>query len=226
LESLDDLLRRSRARLIDATDAERRRIERNLHDGAQQQLVTVALKLNLLRPRIASDPAVATALIDEAVGDLMQSIDELRSLAVGVHPPALAEGGLATALTTLAERAPLPVDVVSVPDRRLPRQAESTVYFVVAEALTNVAKHAQAGNATVDVSERDDVVTVEIRDDGIGGADPRHGSGLSGLTERVAALDGHLDVVNIVGGGTLVRAVLRVGGANACAECVHRDCAA
>lgn len=201
----------SLARLIDATDSERRRIERNLHDGAQQQLVTVALKLNLLRPRIASDPAQATALLDEVVGDLMQSIDELRSLAVGVHPPALAEGGLSGALIVLAERAPLPVDIATVPDRRLPPQAESTVYFVVAEALTNVAKHAQASNVTVDVAEHDGAVCVEVRDDGVGGADPSAGSGLRGLTERVAALDGHLDVVNVVGGGTLVRAVLRVG---------------
>lgn len=210
LNARENDLRRSRARLIDATDDERRRIERNLHDGAQQQLVAIALKLKLLRPRIASDPTKASALIDEAVGDLMQANDELRRLAIGVHPPALAEGGLCAALATLADGTPLAVDVASVPSRRLPPQVESTVYFLVAEALTNVVKHAQASDVTVDVADDDGAVTVEVRDNGVGGAAADAGTGLRGLADRVSALDGHLDVVSVVGGGTLVRAVLRV----------------
>lgn len=214
LTTLSGDVRRSRARLIEAADAERRRIERNLHDGAQQQLVTIALKLNLLRPRIATEPAAAATLVDEVVEELMRATDELRGLAVGVHPPALAEAGLAEALLVLADRAPFPVKVTSVPEQRLRAMAETTIYFVVAEALTNVAKHANARSATVSVTDREGTVTVEVRDDGAGGADPSAGTGLRGLAERVAALGGQLDVAGVVGGGTLVRAVFRSG----CAE--------
>lgn len=199
-------LRRSRARLVDATDAERRRIERDLHDGAQQQLISIAVKLGRLRRRIADKSTDGTALLDEAVSDLMQAADELRQLAIGVHPAAVSDLGVSAVLSELAVRAPLPVNVTTAPDRRFAPQVESTVYFVVSEALTNVAKHAKATRAAVSVVERDGMLVVEVRDDGVGGADVCAGTGLAGLADRAAALDGYFKVSSEVGQGTLVHA--------------------
>lgn len=204
----DGELRRSKLRLIEVIDEERHRIERNLHDGAQQQLVAVALKLNMLLLRIDDDLANGAELITEAVGDLMRTTDSLRRLAVDIHPPSLAEAGLAGAIEELSDRFPLSVEIVALPSRRLPRTVESTIYFLVAESLTNVAKHAQAERVVIDVAAQDGIATVEVRDDGVGGADPSAGTGLRGLADRIAAFDGRLDVIDIVGGGTLIRAIL------------------
>jgi signal transduction histidine kinase len=201
-------LRTSRARLVEATDAERRRLERNLHDGAQSRLVALALHLRLTRRK--ADGEVAT-MLDEAVAELQSSLDELRELARGIHPAVLTDRGLEAALRTLADRAPVPVDVTcSMPDR-LPAGVETAVYFVVAEALTNVAKYAQAEHATVRVTGRDGTALVEVADDGRGGADVAAGSGLRGLADRVAALDGRLEVASPPGGGTRVRAEIPTG---------------
>lgn len=203
-----DELRSSRARLVEASDAARRQLERDLHDGAQQHLVSLALQLRMARTKVESDPAVAAKLLDEAAAELAEATSELRELARGIHPAVLTDRGLEAALSALAGRAPLPVEVVGTPDQRLPEPVESAAYFVVAEALTNVAKYANASHAEIDVTRRNGIATVEIRDDGVGGADPDAGTGLRGLADRVAALDGKLDVVSPDGGGTIIRAQL------------------
>jgi signal transduction histidine kinase len=197
-------LRASRARLVEAGDTERRRLERNLHDGAQARLVGLALLLGHARRRVdagPADPEVA-ALLDRALGELKTSLAELRELAHGIHPPLLTEQGLEPALRSLASRAPVPVTLAADAGERLPRPVEIAAYFVVAEALANVAKYAQATEATVAVRRADGLVTVDVTDDGVGGADASHGSGLSGLTDRVAALDGTLCVDSPAGDGT------------------------
>jgi signal transduction histidine kinase len=198
-------LRESRTRIVRAGDEERRRLERDLHDGAQQRLVALALMLRLARGR--ADGEVAE-LLEEASAELDAATTELRELARGIHPAVLTERGLAPALGALAGRAPLPVELEGVPDERLPAGVESAAYFVVAEALTNVTRYARASHAAVDVRRMNGSVTVEVRDDGVGGADPAAGSGLRGLADRVSALDGRLDVESPPGGGTTVRAVL------------------
>ncbi|MBI4898498.1 MAG: hypothetical protein HY827_09065 [Actinobacteria bacterium] len=202
-------LRAQRVRLVEVIDEERRRVERNLHDGAQQQLVAIALKLNMTLARIDSDLALGAELIGEAVDDLMRTTDSLRDLAIGLHPPALADGGLDPALEELQSRFPLPVQIVSMPAKRMPSLVESTIYYVVTESLANVAKHARADNVEIAVSLHGGIATVEVRDDGIGNADPAGGSGLRGLAERLSALGGRLDVLDVLGGGTLVRATMR-----------------
>ena len=195
----------SRARLVDAQDSERRRLERDLHDGAQQRLVSLRISLELLRRRIGPDADAETlADLDAAGGDVLGAIDELRELARGFHPAILTEGGLRPALESLAERSPVPVDLDAEIDRRLPPAVEATAYFVVAEALTNTAKHAAAGRATVRVRGPGDRLTVEIEDDGRGGANLDGGSGLRGLEDRVAALGGTLRVASPPGGGTRI----------------------
>jgi signal transduction histidine kinase len=199
-------LRDSRARIVQATDSERRRLERDLHDGAQQRLVALSITLRLARGQVDSDPARTGALLDEAAEELARATEELRELARGIHPAVLTDRGLGAALDALAGRAPLPVELVSLPQERLPAPIESAAYFVVAEALTNVAKYAQATTAQVEVARDNGRVTVEVRDDGVGGADPSGGSGLRGLYDRVAALDGRLDVASPPGGGTVVHA--------------------
>jgi signal transduction histidine kinase len=197
-------LRASRARLVEAGDAERRRLERDLHDGAQSRLVALALKLRLARMKVepGSD---AAALLDESSAELQASLDELRELARGIHPAVLTDRGLDAALRAVADRAPVPVSVTVTADE-LPPTVETAIYFVVAEALTNVAKYARASSATVAITRAGDGVTVEIADDGVGGADVGAGSGLRGLADRVAALDGRLEVVSPEGGGTTLRA--------------------
>ena len=203
-------LRESRARIVEAGYAERRRVERDLHDGAQQRLVALALELQLVRSKLQSDPAAATALLDAATRELSGATEELRELARGIHPPVLTDRGLVAALEALAKRAPLPVTVEADETARGPDAIEAAAYFVVSEALTNVARHAGASRAIVRVARRDSLLRVEIEDDGTGGADVSGGSGLRGLADRVGALDGALEVESRPGHGTMVRASLPV----------------
>jgi signal transduction histidine kinase len=208
-ERVDDL-RDARERIIAAADEERRRIERDLHDGAQQRLVGVALTLGLAESRLQSDPAGAAQLIAEARKEAQLAVRELRDLAHGIHPAILSDRGLGPALEALGTRAPVPVQISGVPESPLPPAVEAAAYFVAAEALTNVAKYARAEEASVELSVDADRVRVEIRDDGVGGADPARGSGLRGLRDRVDALDGRLEVHSPAGEGTTVAAELPV----------------
>jgi signal transduction histidine kinase len=196
-------VRASRARIVDATDAERRRVERDLHDGAQQRLVALAMRLQLAKDASGS----AGALIEEATTELQAAIAEVRDLARGIHPPILAEAGLAAALETLAERSPVAVRVQAADVRYRPA-VETTAFYVVAEALTNAARYAGATEVVVDVEQEGRSLTVTVTDDGRGGADLEAGSGLRGLVDRVAAVGGHLTVTSPIGGGTTVRADL------------------
>jgi signal transduction histidine kinase len=201
-------LRSARARIIEATDAERRRIERNLHDGAQQSLVALTLKLGMAKARLPEDPKTAATLVDEAHTEATQAVEELRELARGIHPTVVSERGLGPALEGLATRAPLPVEVSGVPEERLPGSVEVAVYYVVAEALTNVAKYARASEVSVRLARAEGVLRVEVRDDGVGGADPAGGSGLRGLADRIESLDGQIGLDSPPGSGTLLRAEL------------------
>jgi signal transduction histidine kinase len=195
-------LRASRARLVEAGDTERRRLERNLHDGAQARLVGLALLLGHARRRVESDPVETAALLDRGMVELKASLAELRELARGIHPAVLTERGLGPALNAIASRAPVPVTLDTDGEPRLPAPIEAAAYFVVAEALANVAKYAQATEATVAVRRASGRVTVDVTDDGIGGADAAQGSGLRGLGDRVAALDGTLSLESRPGQGT------------------------
>ena len=196
----------SRARIVEAGDAERRRLERNLHDGAQQRLVSVALDLRLVDATLRKDPAAAGELLSKAQASLSQGLDELRELARGIHPAVLTDRGLGPAIESLAHRSPVPIEITEMPKERLSGPVEAAAYYVVAEAMTNVAKYAQATHATVSVSRENGCAFVTVADDGVGGADPTRGSGLRGLADRVAALDGHLDVESSVGAGTRISA--------------------
>jgi len=197
-------LRASRARLVEAGDAERRRLERNLHDGAQSRLVALALQLRLARGHL-DDDSQAAALVDDSIDELKQSLTELRELARGIHPAVLSERGLVPALRSLAARANVPVELVGAPGGRLPAAVETAAYFVVAEGLTNAAKYAQAAHATVRMQRTNGRLLLEVSDDGIGGAAASVGSGLHGLADRVAALDGELEIASPPGGGTRLR---------------------
>jgi signal transduction histidine kinase len=190
---------------VDAADDARRRLERDLHDGAQARLVNLGLALRLAKTRLA-DPREAGALLDEAIDELIATTDGLREFARGIHPVVLSEGGLAPALRALAARSLVPAELGELPSRRLPRRVEATVYFLVAEALTNVARYSDAGRVEIHLEASPRRVRVEVRDDGRGGADPALGSGLRGLADRVAALDGSLEVISPTGVGTTVRA--------------------
>jgi signal transduction histidine kinase len=201
-------LRASRARIVAAGDAERRRLERDLHDGAQQRLLGLGLALQLVRAELGDDANGASDLLDEADTELVAAIEELRELARGIHPAVLTERGLAPALRTLAERSPLPVQIVDVPDERFPTAVEAAAYFVVSEALANVAKHARASAARVSVVHEDGVLSITVHDDGVGGARPSGRSGLAGLGDRVHALDGRLTIDSDAGRGTTVAAEL------------------
>jgi signal transduction histidine kinase len=205
---LDAELRASRLRIVEASDSERRRLERNLHDGAQARLVGLAMLLGHARRSTAANPGEVPDLLDRALGELSTSLSELRELARGIHPAVLTEHGLDAALYALASRAPLPVTLDSHADGRLPEPVEIAAYFVVSEALTNVAKYARATEANVAIARDNGRVTVDVTDDGVGGADPAHGSGLRGLADRVAALDGTLSVDSPPGGGTRVHVEL------------------
>src|SRR4051794_37834020 len=202
---LEDLAA-SRARIVTAGDVERRRLERNLHDGAQQRLVTLALALRLALAKLDSDPAAARDRLAGAAEELTLALQELRELARGLHPAVLTDHGLRAAVEMLADRAPLPVEIDEAPERRLPEPVEAAAYFLIAEALTNVAKYAHASAARISVAASDASVIVEVSDDGVGGADPATGSGLRGLADRVEALGGSLDVSSPDGDGTVLRA--------------------
>jgi signal transduction histidine kinase len=204
-ERLRAELRAARARTVAASDDLRRRIERDLHDGAQQRFVPVALTLRLARMRVV-DGSEAAALIDRSMEELAAGSSELRALARGILPPILSDCGLAPALQALGDRTPMPVTCSIDLPARLPATIEAAAYFVAAEALTNVVRHASAHTAEITVRRDGPHVVIDVRDDGIGGADPSAGSGLRGLAERIAALDGHLRVESDPGGGTLVRA--------------------
>jgi PAS domain S-box-containing protein len=193
----DEELRASRARLVEVADAERSRIQRNLHDGAQQRLTAVLLNLGRLR----ESPQENSRLLELAIDELAAGLQEIRELASGLHPSVLSERGLASALEALSLRAPLPVELETVPDRRLPAQVEAAAYYVVAEALANVHKHAGAGRVVVRVAIDDDGLVVEVVDDGVGGAD-EEGEGLRGLADRVEALGGRLTLDSPAGAGT------------------------
>jgi len=205
-----DELSASRARIVESGDAARRRLERDLHDGAQQRLVSLALRLRILRSRVDGDPEAAREL-ESARGELDQALEELRELARGLHPSVLSDRGLDAALEGLVHRAPLPVELDATPGERLPERVESAAYFVVAEALTNVVKYSRASHARVNVTRRDGGILVEVADDGVGGADPAKGSGLRGLLDRVSALEGGFQVDSRPGHGTTVRATIPCG---------------
>jgi signal transduction histidine kinase len=198
----------SRARIVTAADEERRRIERDIHDGAQQRLVALGLELRSAQRRLgtAADPELEE-LLESTVRGLQAAVDELRELARGVHPAILTEDGLGPALESLAARTPLPVSLETF-DERLPEPVEATAYFVACEALANVAKHAAASKASVSAQRVDGTVEIVVEDDGVGGARPEAGSGLRGLTDRVEALGGRLTVYSPTGGGTRVAATI------------------
>jgi signal transduction histidine kinase len=201
-------LEHSRAEVIDAAEAERRRIERDLHDGAQQRLVAMAMELARAQARFAAeDPAAARPMVDQAHGHVLAALAELRSLVRGVHPPVLSDRGLDAALSGLAALCPVPVTVDANLAARPASAVEAIAYFVVAETLTNVAKHARATRAWVDVRGGPGRLIVTVRDDGIGNADPA-GAGLAGLAARVAAVDGRLAIDSPPGGPTLITAEL------------------
>jgi signal transduction histidine kinase len=196
------VLEQSRRRVVDAAEAERRRIERDLHDGAQQRLVSLAMTLGRAKSRYAQDPTTVGPLIDEAHREAKQAIVELRNLTRGIHPPVLTDRGLDAALSALAARSPVPVTVEVQADPRPSMTIEAIAYFVVAEALTNVARHSGATSAMVLVHRIGDILQVVISDDGRGGVNPDNGTGLLGLADRVSAVDGRLDVYSPVGGPT------------------------
>jgi signal transduction histidine kinase len=203
------VLRDARQRIIAAADEERRRIERDLHDGAQQRMVALAAMLSLAEARFKTDPERAAELVSRARAEAELAVKELRDLARGIHPAVLSDLGLAAALDALAARAPVPVQVSGVPSAPLPAAVEAAAYFVTAEALTNVAKYARASECSVCLTLEDSRLRVEVRDDGVGGADPSTGSGLLGLRDRVEALDGRLEVDSPPGAGTTVVVEMR-----------------
>jgi signal transduction histidine kinase len=196
----------SRARLVEAGYEERRRLERDLHDGAQQELVSAAISLKLARQKLSRAPDAAIELVDAALEQLQAGLRDLRELAAGIHPSILSDRGLAAALQALAARSAVPVELGPLPSERLPPAVEATAYFVVAEALTNAAKHARCQRVEIGVRMQDGWAVVEVRDDGVGGADAVRGSGLRGLADRVGALGGDLHVDSPAGRGTVIRA--------------------
>ena len=207
IEELSD----SRARMVAFGLAERRRLERDLHDGAQQRLVSLALDLRLARGAVRDDPERAEALLEGAAGELAEALEELRELARGIHPAVLSDRGLAPAVEALASRAPLPVEVRTSLFERVPEPIELAAYFVVSEALTNVVKYSSARAASVVVERDNGTLVVEVADDGVGGADPRLGSGLRGLDDRISALGGRLEVESDSGSGTRISATIPCG---------------
>jgi signal transduction histidine kinase len=201
-------LQSSRARGVEAAEAERRRIERDLHDGAQQRLVAVAMGLGRAKSKMDTDPEGAAALIAEAHADAKLAIKELRDLARGIYPSVLGDRGLDAALSALAARVPIEVDLQVDVDPRPPTAVESAAYFTVGEALTNITKHSNATRATVKVNRVETGVLVEVTDNGQGGAELKPGGGLAGLADRAATIDGVVVVVSPVGGPTVIRAEL------------------
>jgi signal transduction histidine kinase len=196
----------SRARIVEAGYAERRRLERDLHDGAQQEFVGAALSLRMARQKLPQPGDQALAFVDAALEQLQSGLRDLRELAAGIHPSVLTDRGLGAALQALAARSAVPVELGMLPEDRLPPAIETTAYFVAAEALTNAVKHARCGHVEIEVRVDDGWAVVELRDDGVGGADAAQGSGLCGLQDRVGALDGELEIESAAGAGTTVRA--------------------
>jgi signal transduction histidine kinase len=199
-------LRASRMRLVEVGLSQRRRLERDLHDGAQQRLVSLALTLRLAREKLNGGAPEAERLLDRSRDELEEALKELRELARGIHPAVLSDRGLAAAVEALAHRAPLPVELGELPARRYPEHVELAAYFVISEALTNVAKYASASYATVTVAQTNGRLTVEVGDDGIGGASVEGGTGLRGLAARLESIEGRLDVESKPGHGTILRA--------------------
>jgi PAS domain S-box-containing protein len=198
-------VRRSRTRIVAAADAARKRLERNLHDGAQQHLNALLIQLRIARSKAVSDPAAVVALLDGAIEELQAAAEELRELGRGIHPEVLSRRGLSAALRIVAARMPLPVEL-DAPSQRYGEQVEAAAYYVVSEALANVVKYAAASKAAVRVHPDGDRLVVEIEDDGVGGADESAGTGLHGLADRIAALDGRFRVESPPGKGTRVHA--------------------
>jgi signal transduction histidine kinase len=199
-------VRASRVRLITAEEAARRRLERSLHDGPQQRLVALALGMRTARSRLPEHPGTAAELLEACEVELTTTIDELRELARGIHPAVLSDRGLEPALESLCGRFPIPVEIGELPGERLPASVESAAYLVISEALANIARYSCASHATVAVARRNGHALVEVRDDGVGGADPSRGNGLKALVDRVGALDGSLELVSAPGEGTIVYA--------------------
>jgi signal transduction histidine kinase len=202
----------SRARIVAAADETRRRIERDLHDGIQQRLVSLVLELRAAQATVPSGLDELEGELSSVAKGLASASDELREIARGIHPAILSEGGLVPALRALCRRSPVPVALDLRAERRLPQRVEVAAYYVVSEALTNAAKHAGAHVVHVELDTRDTVVRLEIRDDGVGGADPRLGSGLIGLSDRVDAVGGRLDVRSPAGSGTTLLIEVPVDG--------------
>ena len=201
------MLETSRAGAVEAAEGELRRIERDLHDGAQARLVALGMSLGLAEQQLAADPTAARRLLEEARAAAEEALRELRDLARGIHPPVLADRGLEAALAALVARLPLPVRLdVDLPGRP-PAAQEAAAYFVAAEALANASKHAGASQLAVRIVRADGMLVVRVEDDGRGGADPQ-GRGLQGLAQRVAALDGSVRVVSPAGGPTTIEAVM------------------
>jgi len=205
-----DELRRAAARIVEAGDAARKQLERNLHDGAQQRLVALSLALRLAQSRLPDDPGRAGEILRNASEELALALEELRELARGLHPAILSDRGLVPALSALAVRSPVPVKLHVLTEERLPESVEVALFYVASEALTNVAKYAEASSTHVRLALVEDTAVIEIEDDGVGGADVEGGSGIRGLRDRVESLDGRLDVNSDPGGGTVVRAEVPV----------------
>jgi signal transduction histidine kinase len=197
----------SRARLVKAGDEQRRKLERNLHDGAQQRFVSVVLKLRMAQARLRTDPEAAAELLGEVSRELDTGLEELREIARGLHPAVLGDHGLRRAVEALSARVPIPVGI-DAPDERLPEDVEATAYYIVSEAITNVVKHAAASHAEVAIRREGAVLRCEIGDDGRGGADASNGTGILGLRDRAEAAGGTLTVTSPPGRGTVVSAVL------------------
>jgi signal transduction histidine kinase len=205
----EEEIRASRARLVEAADDARRKLERNLHDGAQQRLVALSVSLRLAESKLKDDPAGAGEILTASREELTHALEDLRELARGIHPAVLTDRGLGAAVDALVSRSPLPVEA-EVERVELPPAVEAAAYYVVAEALTNVVKYAQASSAVVRIARENGVLAVIVGDNGVGGADPASGSGLRGLADRVAALDGSLSVESPRGHGTAVRAEIPI----------------
>jgi signal transduction histidine kinase len=204
-------LRASRSRLVEVGLDQRRRLERDLHDGAQQRLVSLALTLRLAQEKLGAEPDASQRLLERSRDELEEALKELRELARGIHPAVLSDRGLGAAVEAIAHRAPLPVEIGELPAERFPEHVELAAYFVVSEALTNVAKYAAASHATVAVVQNNGALTVEVTDDGVGGAYVEGGSGLRGLAARLESIEGRLDVESAPGNGTTVRASIPCG---------------
>jgi PAS domain S-box-containing protein len=208
-------LQAARRRIIEAADAARARLTRDLHDGAQQQFVSAVLNLNLAERKATSDPQTAARLRQTAIEQARQGIEELRELAAGIHPGILTDRGLCAAVQALASRLPIPATVTGTLDRRLPTPVEASVYFFISEALTNAVKHSRAAQIRVDIAAPADELRIEVADDGVGGATATgSGTGVAGLADRIAALDGELTIVSPPGQGTKLRATIPLAAAD------------